>query len=699
MAIPGQEAVVRFQENEERFDTFLNINGYYIDKFNNPVETLPHLVETVAQMTLTIDEKGNWATLTNYIRNDVVKQNNINYICVINHNSGTFATDLAANKWKVYNQILAEDLKKMVINPISNGAYGDGINDDTSIFTAIEMLFKDIEIDLLGKTYLVEKIFTGNRYKNGTFKYFVLTTPYYFQMGKIDSSIESSNAQKGSDLILKAKYNDTRYAIVDDGLYDSIILLGDSISHGAFQGNLYKDGWVNILKRMINAEFGSTGYGFCPLNPLGSGPSLSQEVHNVSSTGTWTTIQSTTGGEEIIQGIAYVSSTPGSTFKTSVPTFQKNVRIWYVEKIGSGVFSYSINGGSATNVDTNAISENYAKSIVIPMTDNGAGLHELVLTVVSGEVTICGFGYENPLASPKAGNILHNFSQSGRRLHPATERMIDKCCQGAVLILALGFNDYGDCAINSTYNTEFQQRIDWIIKYCLKYNTTLIVVNMCWWADRGNPAIVGLKRASVETRGIYIPLPEYLTRNQYLKTDFGSAFYLQTTLKMWTVDDAHPNAFGAKWIAETVAKAIGLSCSSKAQALAFHDYQWPMQFEPASAFKNTFTQQPYLSNIRRNGNSLNYSILVSTKTGSNLPIGSNYSLNIATSVALSRQNAMYNCSNMNLPACLHLGAGGAVSSAFTITLDNIIKINCYVSDSITFKHAFTTSFDTGVENA
>lgn len=40
-----------------------------------------------------------WLTATSYVVNDLVTESNLVYICLVAHTSGTFATDLAANKW------------------------------------------------------------------------------------------------------------------------------------------------------------------------------------------------------------------------------------------------------------------------------------------------------------------------------------------------------------------------------------------------------------------------------------------------------------------------------------------------------------------------------------------------------------------------------------------------------------------------
>jgi hypothetical protein len=50
-----------------------------------------------------VDARGTWATSTTYYINDVVTRGGSTYRCLLRHASGTFATDLAANKWVKYN--------------------------------------------------------------------------------------------------------------------------------------------------------------------------------------------------------------------------------------------------------------------------------------------------------------------------------------------------------------------------------------------------------------------------------------------------------------------------------------------------------------------------------------------------------------------------------------------------------------------
>jgi len=43
---------------------------------------------------------GAWLTATQYLVNDIVRNSGSSYICLVDHTSGTFATDLAAGKWQ-----------------------------------------------------------------------------------------------------------------------------------------------------------------------------------------------------------------------------------------------------------------------------------------------------------------------------------------------------------------------------------------------------------------------------------------------------------------------------------------------------------------------------------------------------------------------------------------------------------------------
>lgn len=112
MSISTSDAIKRFGENEQRVNTFVNQDGSYFTNESLPreVETLPSFMARMIQRYLTYRFKGAWASLTNYEVQDLVKFDNAVYICVENHTSSAFATELAANKWAVYQGIAANEL-------------------------------------------------------------------------------------------------------------------------------------------------------------------------------------------------------------------------------------------------------------------------------------------------------------------------------------------------------------------------------------------------------------------------------------------------------------------------------------------------------------------------------------------------------------------------------------------------------------
>jgi hypothetical protein len=79
-------------------NNFLNIGSLDADSFtlngtaiNNPASILSW--------------EGAWVTATDYAAYDVVSQNGSSYICLVDHTSGTFATDLSASKWGLLAQV------------------------------------------------------------------------------------------------------------------------------------------------------------------------------------------------------------------------------------------------------------------------------------------------------------------------------------------------------------------------------------------------------------------------------------------------------------------------------------------------------------------------------------------------------------------------------------------------------------------
>lgn len=99
MANPTQAQIDKLTTNATRWDNIIN------GAASTTVALDTFTVKTVAgylQELQATNPRGAWGTGTVYALKDVVVESSIVYICTIAHTGGTFATDLAAGKWAVY---------------------------------------------------------------------------------------------------------------------------------------------------------------------------------------------------------------------------------------------------------------------------------------------------------------------------------------------------------------------------------------------------------------------------------------------------------------------------------------------------------------------------------------------------------------------------------------------------------------------
>ena len=71
---------------------------------------------------------------------------------------------------KTWSGRTQEEKNKETISPFDFGANGDGVTSDTQAFADLEVTYQGRDINLLGKTYLVDKPPIKNNYLNGRFK-------------------------------------------------------------------------------------------------------------------------------------------------------------------------------------------------------------------------------------------------------------------------------------------------------------------------------------------------------------------------------------------------------------------------------------------------------------------------------------------------------------------------------------------------
>ena len=95
--------------------------------------------------------RGQWLTATDYDATDVVLEAGATYICVVDHTSGTFATDLAAVKWIQLNPGNAAGLPFTPAAGISAGntqaAIEEAVADMTALMAERYILLQDQKAD------------------------------------------------------------------------------------------------------------------------------------------------------------------------------------------------------------------------------------------------------------------------------------------------------------------------------------------------------------------------------------------------------------------------------------------------------------------------------------------------------------------------------------------------------------------------
>lgn len=110
--LPTKDAIVRFDENEDRLNTFINEYGVYTPNSGLPtVETLPSFMQrnsTALNLLASTNVRGAWASSTVYSVWDEVQYSGTWYRCVVAHTStGTFDS----TKWRISQGITASQLE------------------------------------------------------------------------------------------------------------------------------------------------------------------------------------------------------------------------------------------------------------------------------------------------------------------------------------------------------------------------------------------------------------------------------------------------------------------------------------------------------------------------------------------------------------------------------------------------------------
>ncbi len=489
-----------------------------------------------------------------------------------------------------------------------------------------------------------------------------------------ETDIDNLQASAASSIRLPALIGNAAAAGIG-----AVCVIGDSISHGAFSLNIFNNSWPRIMGRMVNAELGNDSYGFVPLLNIGAGPTLSSEIHSVFFAPDWEVLaHSHPSCQSSWAGSAFRSPAVGAEIQISLPFFQNRARIHYIRQPGGGTFTVSVNGVVTNTVATSgALSHQY---VDFALTDAGYGTTAIVIKqTVAGSVDIVGPSYYSAQSKPS----FENFSDNGRRLNDMSESAISTLIATAgTLIMALGHNDQFDADSSQPYFDSFKQRINWLIQYSKAKGTKVIVPDFCWTAASASRARAELNRLATETGGIYINLPKMI---------FGSVAvsdsYLIDTLKMWT-DASHPNVSGHKWVAETISRHMGLSCSSKRSALRDNDYWMPITLTPATLLQNaSLVTSELTSAYKRSGDNIVWRVYIK-KNDSPIPVGG-YSI----TAGYNPKSELFGSNGKEGVGTLVNANTGLTSSIWSINASGAMTLIVHVAEDVNLAFNLITPAD------
>ena len=343
----------------------------------------------------------------------------------------------------------------------------------------------------------------------------------------------------------------------------AIVILGDSIAHGAATGEIHKNSWPSHLKAAINAKTGDNNHGFVSVEGTLWGQAIAHDLHafpetpegfkNRGAVGNgWTEYRTA----ELLGTKGLGSSVNGATLTFTAKEHYKYVYVYYEAGAAYGTFDVLDSAGEVLlSVDASK-GEGYTRTEPLDMPED----NKLILKATSDkEVIFTGLGYYNK----PDGVVVSNYANSGLQLAGTgtaadgnvtglDPKMIDMATTAGTVIFALGYND----AYFASDMDLFAERIDYLIEKA-NANGTKIIVNDCVWDKSGGDKLIQvrfprvkkvkdqLKRLAEETNGVYVEQ---------------QAIHGQALLDSCE-DGVHPNAEGHAMMAQALLDAMGLEAA------------------------------------------------------------------------------------------------------------------------------------------
>jgi len=199
MANPTQAQIDKLTVNAQRWDDIINLGPNETVILDNGV--VVKTIQGYLDELKIYNTRGPWATGTSYNVKDVVSENNLAYVCLVDHTSGTFSTDLSAGKWAIYqidftsplelfDDLLIQYGGKIVLNQ-GGGSNNYIISGPTS---ASDLEIYTASVKRMSIDYATGNVAIGAEEPTG-YKFFVTSTGPYLQ--EYYRAVELNNSSAG----------------------------------------------------------------------------------------------------------------------------------------------------------------------------------------------------------------------------------------------------------------------------------------------------------------------------------------------------------------------------------------------------------------------------------------------------------------------------------------------------------------------
>ncbi|MHA6639922.1 hypothetical protein ACP6JA_14785 [Stutzerimonas frequens] len=444
-----------------------------------------------------------------------------------------------------------------------------------------------------------------------------------------------------------------------------VVILGDSISAGAYFGNGYTNGWPYLLAKAVNYQFGAQHIGMIPMDSLYNVVANynTDQLHAVTWSGDWGARTSSPApydfpvgnvglaAGDAVNGKTVVSTSAGAYVEIVVPSINGLANIYYVGRPDGGKLDITVNGVAQAQLDTYLATTTYNRTRTLSLPDNGQGEVTIRLTKADSSPTELQSVIRymkaagDQFAHFQSMNVC-NYSVSGRQLAKMSEQGIITATNCACLILALGYNDRF-AETDETYYADYLQRVEWLINYANINKCLVVVADFAWYSPKTARVRTQLKRVADETNGIYIPFPDKFYPDGTIVTDTTptSSAYV-SDLRLFA-DNAHPNFKGNELIFSQIAKALGLSITSRRDALN-NDLPFPLRLQ--GTLRN---KAGSVSTIKRMDGGVLYNLGITETGGGTVAPGT---LALATVPARFGSVSLRKSTNINSVAATAIGS-------------------------------------------